>query len=253
MKGLLREFIRSLIKEAGAAAERQETGFVRLVNKHAKRAPKGITVISNDREVDKVTGAEKFQGRAASGSEPYTDIVIHTKVDNFNVSAKGPTAPSIAGGGLSGMEELVPGLIGSFLEAAEEWYLDNGYEAGDIIPDIYGQLNDEDKMTIVIGSEEIGGPIDLMYIGPMDVSGDYDKMHQELTVSGALIDTEDFADDHDIYLRLRKRRSDQPFVPGEKDSRGLPLILGKSPSRGDRGRRVVVTKQVPASANVVEF
>ena len=151
------------------------------------------------------------------------------------------------------MEAIVPGLIEKFLEAAERWYLQNGFKTGDVIPDIYGQLNDKDKMSIVIGNEEIGGPIDLMYIGPMDVTGSYNPKRKELTISGALIDSRDFANDNDIYLRLRKRRKDQPFVPGKKDAAGMPLILGKSPSQGDSGRRIVTSKGAPSGAIVVQF
>jgi hypothetical protein len=54
-------------------------------------------------------------------------------------------------------------------------------------------------------------------------------------------------------LRLRKRREDQPFEPTKKDSKGLPLILGRSPSRGDSGRRIVTAKKPPKNALTVEF
>ena len=59
--------------------------------------------------------------------------------------------------------------------------------------------------------------------------------------------------DNDLYLRLRKRRADQPLVLNEKDSKGLPLILGRSPSRGDKGRRIVTVKKPPLNAIVVDI
>lgn len=250
---LLRETIRVILSEAGVTSERQEQSFISIVNQHAKHTRNGITVSSEDRSVDNVIGAEKYSDRAASGSEPYTDIVLFTKNGAINISAKGPSAPSIAGGGLSGMEAIVPGLVGRFLETAEAWYIENGYKKGDIIPDIYGKLNNKDKKKIVIGTSEMGGPIDFMYIGPMEVSGMYDQKTRTLSISGALTSSVDFAKNHDIFLRLRKRRVDQPFAPGMKDSDGMPLILGRSPSRGDMGRRIVATSSVPSSAVVVAF
>ncbi len=54
----------------------------------------------------------------------YTDIILN-KADGkkVNISAKGTSAPSIAGGGLSGAKILLGKLIPNFLEAAEKWYL----------------------------------------------------------------------------------------------------------------------------------
>jgi len=73
-----------------------------------------------------------------------------------------------------------------------------------------------------------------------------------LIVNGKFTGAKKYAKDNDLYLRLRKRRGDQPFTQ-EKDTKGMPLILGKSPSRGDKGRRIVTTTKTPANAQVVEF
>ena len=60
-------------------------------------------------------------------------------------------------------------------------------------------------------------------------------------------------DEHDIYFRIRKRRFDQPFVPYQKDEYGLPVILGTSPSKGDKGRRIVFVNAVPPKRETVVF
>ena len=56
-----------------------------------------------------------------------------------------------------------------------------------------------------------------------------------------------------LYLRFRKRRNDQPFDSKSKDKDGYPLILGKSPTAGDKGRRIVIVAKPPSNAITVEF
>ena len=78
---------------------------------------------------------------------------------------KGPNAPSLAGGGLRGIEEIIPGLGARFFRAAYDNHVKKGLKAGDKVPDTYGKLNDKDKKLLVIGNKPTS-PIDYMYIGP---------------------------------------------------------------------------------------
>jgi hypothetical protein len=249
---------------AGLSAERQEIGLINSINEayeNTKNVP--FTLIgSNNTVLHSCVSAEKFEGRSSAGTEPYTDVVIHL-INNksLNLSNKGEDAPSIAGGGIEGLELIIPGLTRKFLNAALKKYKDLGYTDGDIIPDIYGKVNNKYKELIVVGNEKMGGPIDYMYIGPMDVfyrqskvtTGTKTIYGNEVQVNGELIPAKEFARDHDIYLRLRKRRADQPFVTKETDTKGFPLIMGKSPSRGDKGRRIVTVKKPPLNAIIVKF
>ena len=233
-----------------AVSERQEWGMLNAINAHAS-VETPITLIAGTGRIAGVIGATKMSGCNKFGCEMYTDVVVITEKGEVNVSCKGSSAPSIAGGGLLGAKALIPDIIPNFLEAAERWYLENGYTEGDLIPDIYGQLNDKDKRLAVIGTEDIGGPIDYMYIGPMEVKSQFEG--GTLTISGDLIPAPEYAETHDIYFRIRKRRNDQPFVPGVKDKSGFPLLMGRSPTKGDRGRRIVFVNKVPKTRNIVEF
>ncbi len=113
-------------------------------------------------------------------------------------------APSLAGGGLRGIEEIIPGIAANFFNKALALHKKNKLKAGDKVPDIFGILNDKDKKLLVIGNKAMGGPIDYMYIGPMDVSGAFDK--GTLTVNGKCIDSNKYANSKDLYFRLRARR-----------------------------------------------
>ena len=232
-------------------SERQERAIILGVNQYAS-IDNPITVKAGNHSVSNVVEAKKMEGCNKFGCEQYTDVVLITSDGaEINVSCKGTTSPSIAGGGLLGLKALFPYVVPKFLEAAERWYLQNKYKEGDLIPDIYGKMNDDDKMLAIVGTEEIGGPIDYMYVGPMDIEGRYSD--GLLEYPGDLMPAAEYADTHEVFFRLRKRRNDQPFMPGQKDKSGYPLILGRSPSKGDTGRRIVLVNKLPKTRNIVEF
>lgn len=236
---------------AGVLSERQETGVVDAVNTHYQNFGKPINVVAGSITISNIISAEKYGGRSSAGTEPYTDVILTSKNGKkYNISNKGTSAPSIAGGGLKGLDLIIPGFSNRFLNAALQKYKDLGYKEGDQIPDMYGRVSDDLKEIIVVGNASMGGPIDYMYIGPMDVR--FTTSGQVVRLNGHFHDAKKYADSHDLFLRLRKRRNDQPFTL-EKDSKGVPFILGKSPSAGDKGRRIVIVPSIPSNALQVEF
>jgi|TARA_R100000030_G_C3212750_1_gene113806 hypothetical protein len=239
---------------AGLLAERQERGLIDAINAgYGLNSGKVFTI--RGPSGDKITGcikAEKYEGRSAAGTEPYTDVIITTKKGLINISNKGTSAPSIAGGGLKGLELALPGFTKRFLDAALQKYIQMGFTEGMAgLPDMYGKVSDNLKEQIVVGNAAMGGPINYMYIGPMDVK--YNFSPGTVRVNGKFYDAVKYAKKNDLFLRLRKRRVDQPFAPNETDRQGLPLIMGKSPSRGDKGRRIVTVAKPPGNAVIVEF
>jgi hypothetical protein len=238
---------------AGASAERQETGVVNAINNAVKKNKKTpIVVEAGGTRVTNVIGAKKYTGRQSSGSEPYTDVILISKnKKDVNLSLKGEAAPSLAGGGLRGLEAIVPGIAGKFMKAAHKKLLSMGLKEGDKVPDIYGKISEKEKEKIVVGNKAMGGPIDFMYIGPMDVKHSFDDKKGILNLNGTLTKSKTYADTHELYFRLRARREDQTFDP-DAESGGIPKIYGKSPSRGDSAGRIVVTDSVPKSAVIVK-
>lgn len=245
---------------AGASAERQETGVVDAINKAVKANQQNpINIKAGKVHLEGVISSNKFTGRQVGGSEPYTDVVItfheSTKKQPVNLSLKGEAAPSLAGGGLKGLELAVPGIAKKFMQAAFK-HLNTTLKLklGSKVPDIYGKINKNDKKKIVVGNKAMGGPIDYMYIGKMDVTSRYDEKTNTLTfTNGEMIPAEKYADEHELYFRLRARREDQRFDPTAKDNSGTPKIYGKSPSKGDSAGRIVVTDKVPRQAVIVQI
>jgi hypothetical protein len=106
----------------------------------------------------------------------------------------------------------------------------------------------------VVGNTAMGGPIDYMFIGIMDVSASYDKNKNELTFRDTeLTPAKEYANSHTLYFRLRARREDQRFDPDAKDNKGTPKIYSKSPSKGDSAGRIVVTDKPPSNAVIVNL
>ncbi len=240
------------IQEAGINAERQENGFVKsIADAIANNGGKPIKLIAGQTTIDGVTGAEKYMGRQESGSEPYTDIVLNTNKGNLNLSMKGPSAPSLAGGGYRGISAIIPDIGDNFFTMAYKNLIKNGYRTGDKIPDTVGKLNDKDKLLLVVGTKAMGGPIDYMYIGPMEVS--HTQEGDAVKVNGSLYTSKYYAENKDLYFRLRARRIDQTFDENAKYSNGIPKIYSKSPSKGDSAGRLMITDKPSSKALQITF
>lgn len=233
---------------AGSSAERQENAFVSAINNAAKKNGVAIKVKAGTVTVSNVVKAEKFGGRQVSGSEPYIDVnLVLRNGKTVGISMKGESAPSLAGGGLKGINLAVPGLADKFMKAVFN-HLMKKIEAGDKVPDVYGKIANTYKEKIVVGNKNMGGPIDYMYIGNMSPSSRYDEKKNILEFSnGKLTEAKEYARTHELFFRLRARREDQVFDPDAKQN-NVPKIYSKSPSRGDSAGRIVVTDKVPANA-----
>lgn len=238
---------KSFITEAGMSSERQERGLISTI--------KSLVKANNGKPVSiaglpfKVIDAYKKE-KSPHGKEPYTDVVLVTsKQEKVNVSCKGPAAPSLAGGGLTGIEKIIPGITSRFLKKVYQAHIKRGLKKGQKVPDVYGKISNSDKQLLVIGTEEIGGPIHYMYIGPMDIK--FNKA--TMAFNGNFIPAEEYAKNHNLYFRLRARRNDQTFNPQAQFKDGTPKIYGVSPSRGDSAGRIVVTDKPAATRDMITF
>jgi len=114
------------------------------------------------------------------------------------------------------------------------------------LPDMFFELGEDSIKTLFVGTEEMGGPVDYVYIGPMDVTTDWSEDKKELIISGTNIYTVNEYIVHypKIYLRIRKRRVDQPFAPYESHPILGKSIFGKGVFSGDKTARIVVTNEL---------
>lgn len=228
MKSFIQYTESQLITEGGARFERQETGLVDIINKHYKKNKKKpiILIDASGIRLTGIVGAKKFDDKVTTGQEPYTDVqLLRSRGGAINLSNKGPSAPSIAGGGLAGLDLIIPGFSKDLFVACKKWFKKNGYKDGDAGTDLYAKVGDDKKEDIIVGTKKMGGPVHYMYIGPMTVKGKWDAKKKELKVNGNLTGSKTYANSFDFYFRIRKRRVYQCIDLRTTDSEGRPSLF----------------------------
>lgn len=228
-------------------SERQERGFVDAINQAVqKNRRKPVEVATDEENLKGVIAANKVDGTNELGKEPYADIAVHNNRGKTElISAKNTRAPSIAGGGIAGLFHIDPNIVGNAVKKAWRFYKTNFADSeGKKFPqgkaiEVYVKIPETWHEDILKGTKEMGGPIDYMYIGPMDVEAEIED--KKVTLNGSLIDIDDYMGHvGDLYLRIRRRRVDQVLDFSSVDRYGFPNIFY---SRGEGGRRVVLVSQ----------
>lgn len=232
--------------------ERQEHSFINAINAHASLI--SPVEISATITVNNVTNAYKYDNVNCHGKEPYTDVVLSTvNGATYNVSMKGTTSPSIAGGGALGIERVVPGYLAKPLSMAVEYFEQQGFKEGHMFTrkdpaDLFYKIDKDTAKTLLKGTEDIGGPIDYVYVGPMDVS--YSVANSQITFNGTLIDVDSLADKEELYVRIRRRSSEQTLSYKATDSFGYPSIF-VGPDEPNRRIEVFKQSQMPKDATIL--
>lgn len=240
-------------KSSEQGSERQEIGMLKILNDplYQNLVIDGIGC--------RIKGAQKKDGLNAYEKEPYADIVIKTMCDQeFGVSMKGGRAPSIAGGGLSGLKKIDPDLIDRVYSSVISYYKGMNYCDNDLIDaklinDLFFEIPIESVRTILTGTAEMGGPVHFLYIGNMDVSPR--KEDERLFFNGNFYSIEDYLNKtNKIYVRVRKREIDDSnkFVLkfSELNNEGYPVIL-KTYSSNKNSLRFVMTDTLPKNGIVL--
>lgn len=244
------------ITEAGATSERQEMAFIDAINSAVKKNGGKAIKVTGDSGKIKIPGivkAEKQTGTNQLGKEPLTDVILTNKAGkSIRLSLKGSSAPSLAGGGKFGINELVPTLVKTAKNKIHAALRKAGKKTGDSSNDFYVKIAIADITKLIEGNEKVGGPIDYTYIGPMNLSANFDEKTSTLVFDGDIYDTAGMIAKYGgkFFLRFRKRRVDQKIDMEGHDKIG-PIIFGKSPSKGDTGARIVISATAPKVANII--
>ncbi|MFZ9219872.1 MAG: hypothetical protein ACO22Y_00050 [Sediminibacterium sp.] len=219
-----------------ATTERQEHSIIDAIN-----AVPGVKTLRGDNgvEVEGVIKAEKAADNNELGTEPYADVILQTRDGELKVSAKGEQAPTLAGGGISGMTTLasnnqdIKNWLVDFYEDAYQFYKDRVEDnnldginlAGNkLIPDVSRRIPKELVKTIIQGTPEMGGPIAYYYQGSMDVSFEVNGNTVEFK-NGRFTSIDDFIKKHGgvLYAHIRKRDGDFYFTDSMQDINGIIL------------------------------
>lgn len=196
-----------------------------------------------------VTDAWKNKGLSQAHQEPYVDI--YTQAINgmsFGISCKADTSPSLAGGGIVGLKYSVPRLVKNMYDTLETYLkVEMKLPEGAIIPythvpDIFMEVPTNQIKKIFVGNEFIGGPIDYMYIGKMDVN--YTLSGKKLNLNGRFYNINEYIKKVGrFYFRVRKREIDSSktiqITYKTKNKEGFPMLF-RNPKNGKSSFRLVV-------------
>jgi hypothetical protein len=228
--------------------ERQEVAMVNTINQITKNLPVKIDFIPH-----KIARCEKVEGVNSLGQKPYSDIYLISEYGKrYNVSCKGSNSPSLAGGGLKSLKLIVPDLLERFFKNVREDYADLGYYQGMTlaakdIKDMYYEIPSEFVKKIIVGTPEMGGPIEYMYIGPMN-----EVLYNPETCSfnGRFVHANIYSNNK-FYIRLRQRDSLGKFLTidfSKKGIDGFPVIHRHNLVKTSR---IVITDQSNVPLNSI--
>ena len=174
--------------------------------------------------------------KAFSKKYPGTPVVISGYPDGKEYSLYDKPHPPYMGNAKVSVKDDVINIVNHIV--------DN--EASKHLPDMYFKIGEENIRTLLAGTVAMGGPIDYTYRGPMDVPHIWDEETRTLSFSGATAyDIDNFVESYpDIYLRIRKRRADQPFSPSLDHHRLGKAIFGKGLFSRESYARIVITDKL---------
>lgn len=200
-----KEFGGTAAKSGAGGSERQELRLIEAINENLLKDP----TIKIHKIKEQIVKASKNEGLSKLGQEPYIDVNLHTKSGIVGVSCKGTSAPSLAGGGLIGMEVVAPKFVDTIYDKIINELKSQKYEDGmivnvDDLPDYYIEIPKKYVRLLVEGNDEMGGPIKYMYVGPMNVSSSVTG--KTLKMNGEFFTIDDYlAKVKTLYVRVRKR------------------------------------------------
>ena len=236
-------------------SERQEHGLVNVINANAGAVIEqlGVTVKS----------ARSQGGMNALGKEPYIDIFItDTNGKDHGISMKASSSMTIGGGGTAGVFSMFPKLIQRCYDKVEQYLIDMELEDGDVvphgaIPNLFFRIPEKYIAPLMQGNKAMGGPIDWIYVGPSDVTGEV--VDGNLNLNGNFYSVADFVEKTagDVFFRVRKRDLDGEtteidFTDVDRKYK-LPILMTNQ-SNGKRNWRLLMTNKGPSNtANILDL
>jgi len=238
-------------------SERQERSFIKAVN--SVPGPKTL-IFRNGTKINNVLEAEKVGAVPGYKYQAYADIQLTTKDGTIKISAKGTSAPTLGGGGLTGIDTVNIPEMNTFVEqfykkvydsyattvAADPTLKDQNLQGNPAFPDFYEEIPTNVLAPLLRGIEAIGGPIDYYYTGDMDVTSEVNG--NTITINGNLLTVDEFIKlKGKFYLRMGKRNGVCYFTDATNDQTTnitVPKILAIKPNGkgGTQTRLFVVSK-----------
>ena len=248
-----KEFGGVAAKASGQGSERQEIGLIQALNEAAATSSKAY--VSQLGTTTYIKSASKNEGLSSVGQEPYIDVFIDTSRGKLGISCKGTSAPSLAGGGVAGLKVIAPDLLRSLYNTIEAHLkTDLKLKTGDIvaadsIPDLYIEIPQRFVELILKGNRQMGGPIDYMYVGPMDVEST--MRGNTVALNGNFYGIQEYMRKiGTFYFRIRKRDiepSNTIAIELTRTNKEGYKMMFRGPKTSKNNLRIVITDKVPST------
>ena len=137
-------------------------------------------------------------------------------------------------------------------------YSGNNMEVKPNVPDVYIPLSEDCIETLIRGNEKMGGPVDYVYIGDMNVKAELSTKGKipVLSVNAILKDPDTDFKGQDAWLRIRKRRADMPFnsqkIVYDKNQEEYRYVVYDKGIYSGESSRVVIVTSLPEGAFVLK-
>lgn len=223
--------------------QRQEKSLVDVINKWNQPIK-----LENFR----IKRAEQAPDIGPHGKENLVDVVVWDEHNySYNVSCKMSHAADLGSGGIAGLQKSVPELVTKLYYQVQVDLYEMGFEEGKVydirnIPTVMYGIPDIYAYKMFAGSDEVGGKIDFIYVGPDQVDYNGEEFN------GKFWTVAEYAKKKPYYLRLRKRDVHANMVRinfTKLNSHGLPCIF--TTGLGDfAAARFVIDDRVPPKATV---
>jgi hypothetical protein len=237
--------------------ERQERGLIEAINSIEGEK----TLIFNNTKIEGVKSAKKIGKVEGYKAQAYADIELDTTKGIKKISAKGLQAPTLGGGGLSGLDILNNTTVNSFIERVygeviEEYQQiinanpnlkGQDLRGNKLFRDVYRQIPKEVEVPIIRGTKEMGGPIDYLYVGNMEV--DFQVKENTVSFNGDLYTAEEFVEKGTpLYVRISQRKDGPCYFTTEKNPSlqniDVPKVFSIKPNgSGGTQSRLFVTNR----------
>jgi len=254
-----REFGGTASKSSGQGSERQELGLIQALNEAAAKYDKAY--VRQIGQLDYLRKAYKNEGLSSVGQEPYIDVFIETSRRTLGISCKGTSAPSLAGGGTAGLKVIAPDLLNKLYRSIENYITrdlklkSKDVVAADSIPDLFLEIPANYVELILKGNERMGGPIDYMYVGQMDVTSNLNTPGIQL--NGNFYGIKEYMQKiGKFYFRIRKRDiepTNTVMIELTQTNREGYKMMFRGPKSGKNNLRIVITDKVPSTGKILRL
>ena len=233
--------------------DKVERDLANTITTNVKNSPnRRINIQTANEMLPDVIGARKMPNQNALGADSFTDVMIQLAGGrSIKINTKGTIAPMQVHSNARVIFGAAPALTKKFLYAVMTTLKGMGLRDNSLLPNampgLYAELRGEHNRKIVMGTPQVGGPIDYMFEG--SPFGDYDSDTNTLTLQANLTSARSLAKTTNYYINMAPPTPGSRCMFNKNDNFGMPMVY----NNGGRQLSVVDRSYIPSGSNVIRI